>query len=214
MRVASGETMLVNLHQKLTGMTIPTMAHKFRITQDGTLRPIVLTLSLDDTAMAVYNFKLSNPVFDKRAATARAACRKRFEGAPRLTFPNRWADVTITPANVRNALLNPPKRRNAISPPRRFRPSGSTTIAGNCANIARFRDRVVAGGGIQAKAVKGYYDCAPEVVRKVGRRSDAAHVWLKAHFGGIVPAALAARPRWDSLAYAIYVRASRRLEAI
>jgi hypothetical protein len=80
--------------------------------------------------------------------------------------------------------------------------------------LRAFRDgplQALSGG---AALAADYYDRAPGIVDAIGARPDAAAIWLKTYWGGIVPCALAARLGLTRLALTLYRRMTLRLERL
>ncbi len=80
--------------------------------------------------------------------------------------------------------------------------------------LRAFRDgplTAMAGGS----AVRAdYYLRAPRIVAAIGARPDAARMWLRTYWTGIVPCALAAKAGANRLALAMYRRMTERLERL
>lgn len=92
---------------------------------------------------------------------------------------------------------------------------GTVGLADDCwelRTLRAFRDGALVRRPGGAALIEDYYRTAPQLVAAIGRRPDAARIWLRTYWTGIVPSALLARVGLHRAALSRYVAMTRRLE--
>lgn len=90
-------------------------------------------------------------------------------------------------------------------------------LADDCwelSTLRAFRDGQLGTAPGGAGLIADYYARAPGIVRAIDARPDAAMVWLRTYWGGVLPCAFAARLGMQRLAMSMYRRMTLRLEAL
>lgn len=94
---------------------------------------------------------------------------------------------------------------------------GAIALADDCwelRTLRNFRDGTLARKPGGRELIADYYNRAPKLVERINRRADAARIWLRTYWTGVLPCALAAAAGFDALALRWYMALTRRLERL
>jgi hypothetical protein len=80
--------------------------------------------------------------------------------------------------------------------------------------LRRFRDTILSRTEHGQALVENYYTLAPDMIMSIARRKDAKKQWLICYFTGILPSALAAHLKLNSIALWLYKAMTRRLQRL
>ncbi|MFC7291989.1 CFI-box-CTERM domain-containing protein [Hirschia litorea] len=94
---------------------------------------------------------------------------------------------------------------------------GAIGLADDCwelKTLRKFRDDVLKPTFKGRSLVENYYSIAPDIVRIINTRPDAARIWRRTWALGVLPAAIAAHIGWNKAAQSMYKHMTSRLQKI